>query len=182
MRIACYGWVPANIIMHTDILTFRKTMGQFATGVTVVTTLRDGIPYGLTVNSFTSVSLDPLQILVCISRSSVTHAHVEATGCFAVSILAEDQHMVSTVFAGAPMSDRFDAVKVRPAPSGCPIIEGSIAWIDARVVQAIDSGDHTIFIAEATAMDIMAAEAPPLLYHRGRYARLAPASSAAGSA
>lgn len=168
--------------MHTDILSFRKTMGQFATGVTVVTTIRDGIPYGLTVNSFTSVSLDPLQILVCISRSSVTHAHIEATGRFTVSILAEDQHMVSTVFAGAPMSDRFDAVQTRPAPSGCPIIEGSIAWLDAHVVESIDSGDHTIFIAEATAMEIMDEDAAPLLYHRGRYARLAAPSSSAGSA
>lgn len=168
--------------MHTDIIPFRRTMGQFATGVTVVTTIRDGVPYGLTVNSFTSVSLHPLQILVCISHSSVTHAHIEATGHFAVSILAEDQHMVSTVFAGAPMSDRFGTVVTRPAPSGCPIIEGSIAWLDARVVQAVDSGDHTIFIAEATAMDILAADAAPLLYHRGSYARLAPVSSPAGSA
>lgn len=168
--------------MNNDILTFRKTMGQFATGVTVVTTIRDGVPYGLTVNSLTSVSLDPLQILVCISRSSVTHAHIETTGLFAVSILSERQHMVSTIFAGAPMSDRFQEVEVRPAPSGCPVIEGSIAWLDARVIQSIDSGDHTIFIASVSDMGIIDGDVPPLLYHRGRYARVSADHSPIGSA
>ncbi|MCZ7555930.1 MAG: flavin reductase family protein [Bacteroidia bacterium] len=152
-------------------MRFRQVLGSFVTGVTIVTT-RFGNEYvGLTINSFTSVSLEPMLIQINIAKNTTSHDAIEESGRFVVNILAEDQQLLSTVFAGAPPADRFKHATVWETDSGCPVIEGSIAYLDVRVTAVYDGGDHSIFLAEVQDMRVLR-DAPPLLYFRGKYGRL----------
>jgi flavin reductase (DIM6/NTAB) family NADH-FMN oxidoreductase RutF len=145
----------------------RSVMTCFPTGVTVVAT-RDpnGGPIGLTVNSFTSVSLDPPLVLVCIDRASQTHDPLLAAGTFAVSILAAGQTDLARRFAARPSAGRFEGVAWVSAPSGSPVLSGSAAWIDCDLHEAIAAGDHTIVLGFARAG--AASDAPALLFYRGQ--------------
>ena len=154
-------------------LEFRKIMGSFTTGVAVVTTVENGKKVGLTVNSFTSVSLDPMLVLVSIAKHTQSHDSIRTAGMFAVSILGDSQELVSTVFAGAPSEERFRHVTTDISSAGLPVIRDCLAWMDVRVTNIIDGGDHSIIIGEVTAMRLVNTDAEPLLYFRGRYARLA---------
>ena len=150
--------------------TFRRCCARFATGVTVATVLDDsGEPHGVTVNSFTSVSLSPPQILICLDHSSRILRLFRKSAHFGVSVLREDQQDHSTRFAmrGA---DRFQGVPFRAGKEGVPLIEGAIAFFACRVAQVVDSGDHAIFIAEV--IDASWTEGRPLLYYESRYHRL----------
>lgn len=144
----------------------RAVMACFPTGVTVVATRdADGGPIGLTVNSFTSVSLDPPLVLVCIDRASQSHDRLLEAGAFAVSILAAGQADVARRFASRPSAGRFHGVSWFAAPSGSPVLAGSAAWIDCDVHEVITAGDHTIVLGLARAGG--ASDAPVLLFHRG---------------
>jgi flavin reductase (DIM6/NTAB) family NADH-FMN oxidoreductase RutF len=154
---------------HTPV-QFRRVMSLFATGVTVVTTIDDGVPVGLTVNSFTSLSLDPMLVLVCIARHTGSHDAILKARRFAASILAADQEGVSTIFAGAPSAERFDKVATFESPGGLRVISDALGYVEAAVLSSVDGGDHSIFVAEVTEMRIMREEAKPLVYYRGRYA------------
>jgi flavin reductase (DIM6/NTAB) family NADH-FMN oxidoreductase RutF len=141
-------------------------MAAFPTGVTVVA-VRDseGAPVGLTVNSFTSVSLDPPLVLVCIDQRAQSHAPLIRSGGFAVSILAASQEEVARRFAVRPSEGRFDGVDWRAAPSGNPVLTGAAAWLDCEIHELVSAGDHTILLARPTTAGT--SNAPALLFHRG---------------
>ena len=154
--------------MSIDPGAFRRILGHFVTGVTVITT-RDGsgAPAGLTANAFTSVSLDPPLVLVCVDRTSETHELIARTGAFAVNILAVGQEAVARRFADEDRERRFDGITWREQVTGAPVFDGVLAWVDCRVHATADGGDHTIYIGEVLAADSGAGA--PLLFHRGAY-------------
>jgi flavin reductase (DIM6/NTAB) family NADH-FMN oxidoreductase RutF len=148
----------------------REALGSFLTGVTVATTVdAEGMPRGFTANSFTSVSLDPPLLLVCIDKTSAgLTAFLEAEG-FAVSILAESQQEVSAIFASKRV-DRFGAVAWRKGPLGNPVIEGAVAWFDCLRHDVVDAGDHVILIGRVVGFDRHRGN--PLGYVGGGYVSL----------
>jgi flavin reductase (DIM6/NTAB) family NADH-FMN oxidoreductase RutF len=152
--------------------TFRKLRGLFASGVTVVTTEHDGTLRGVTVSAFSSVSLDPPLVLVCIANESESKAWMAESGIFAVNILSDEQEFLSERFAArAPLVNaHFDGVPYHTAITGSPILDGSIAWYDCRVDAMHDGGDHTIFIGRVEAIGLGDERKPPLMYFANRYA------------
>jgi len=151
-----------------DPMEFRRTLGRFATGVTVVAAYDEaGSPKGLTVNAFMSVSLDPPLVLVSLDNRSRTKPVIERAGRYGVSVLAEEQKALSDHFAGRPQ-EGLAIVFVERA--GAPVLEGALAQVVARVVEAHPAGDHTLFLGEVEHLAYR--EGRPLLYYAGRYARL----------
>ncbi len=154
--------------------TFRKALSHFATGVTVVT-VADGQRHvhGMTANSFTSVSLEPLLVLVCVNRKARTHSLLHAQKRFGINILGEDQEELAKYFTQVEQ-DRETAkrlgVRFGRTERGTPVLEGTLAQLDCKLVSTSDAGDHTIFIGEVEQIDT--AEGCPLIFHRGRYRRL----------
>jgi flavin reductase (DIM6/NTAB) family NADH-FMN oxidoreductase RutF len=150
---------------------FRSTVGAFATGVTVVTTRGEEHAYGMTANAFSSVSLDPPLILVCVIYPSEGAEHIQRNGVFAVNILAAAQEPMSRFFASRDRPrgrDAFRDVPHRTAATGSPILNGAAAFLDCRVHAAHEAGDHLIFIGEV--LEIGEQEEPaPLVFHAGRY-------------
>ncbi|MBE0645237.1 MAG: flavin reductase family protein [Bacteroidetes bacterium] len=160
--------------MTEQSMLFRQVLGAFATGVAVVTTKRQGCYFGLTVNSFSSVSLDPMLIQINIAKNTTSHEYITESGYFVVNILAEDQRQISNIFSGAPPAERFQHVRTWETGSGCPVIEGSLSYIEVKIVETFEGGDHTIFLGEVLQMQTLRDDAQPLLYFRGKYGRLAP--------
>lgn len=149
---------------------FRTALRNFAAGVTVVTTRDgDGRPSGLTASAFTSVSLDPPLVLVCVDERSETHAGFRESGTFGVSVLAEDQEDVSRRFAWGG-SAKFENAELIEGAGGVPLVAGALAHVSCQVVAAHPAGDHTIYVGEVVALTSRPGR--PLLYHRGRYRRL----------
>ena len=149
----------------------RRAFGNFLTGVTVVTT-RDqtGVPCGMTANSFTTVSLDPPLVLVCIGKGSSNIAAFEAADRFAVNILSHDQAEIATVFAARGI-DRFMTVTCREAVTGAPILADCLGWFDCTLHQRVNAGDHVILIGRVE--DLQIDQRPPLGFCRGRFVGLA---------
>jgi flavin reductase (DIM6/NTAB) family NADH-FMN oxidoreductase RutF len=139
--------------MTLDNRTFRRVMGQFATGVAIVTARSQAGIAGLTVNSFTSVSLDPLLILVCVDLRSQAIPYLREGGVFAVNILTKEQEELSNCFASASEKryNYFCHANYTTATTGAPILEGSLAFIDARIVAEYPGGDHAIFLGRVEA-------------------------------
>ncbi len=157
-----------------DPRALRNAFGVFMTGVTVVTSHdAQGHPIGFTANSFSSVSLDPPLVLVCLANSSKNYDALIAADGFAVNILSETQIEVSNTFA-RPVEDRFASVKWRQGPAGSPLIDGSSAWFDCAMHKTVEAGDHVILIGEVKAFDNT--PSPGLGYVRGAY--LTPATAA----
>jgi len=141
-------------------------MARFPTGVTVVAARNAaGEPFGLTVNAFTSVSLDPPMVLICIGHGSSSHDPILDAKGFVVNVLSATQAEVALRFATRPSEGRFDNVPWRPAPSGHPIVEDAAAWLDCVIDQVVTAGDHSIILAHTTALE--ASEAPALVFHGG---------------
>jgi flavin reductase (DIM6/NTAB) family NADH-FMN oxidoreductase RutF/ubiquinone/menaquinone biosynthesis C-methylase UbiE len=159
--------------MSFDPAEFRKVLGHFATGVTVVTTAHAGEAHAMTVNSFCSVSLEPPLVLFCADKRARTHSVVQSSGVFAVNILREAQRPISDLFAGKGTDAERKAVlsSLRTTVTGSPVLEGALGWIDCRVSAAHDAGDHVIYVGAvvATSRGEMGA---PLLYYRGSYQAL----------
>src|SRR6266567_1590497 len=133
---------------------FRQIMGHFATGVTVVTTRSEKGLSGLTVNAFCSVSLDPPLVLICVDLTSNTLSFIRESGTFAVNILTDQQEHLSRCFA-TPSEERykhFCYAGYRIAATGSPVLDGALAFIDARVVAEYPGGDHVIFIGQVEAL------------------------------
>lgn len=153
--------------MIHDPKALRNAFGAFATGVTVITTRQtDGTPRGFTANSFTSVSLDPALLLVCLARTAHSADVFAEAPHFAVNILAEDQKAVSGLFASrAP--DKFAQCAWTPGPADMPLIDGALASFTAARHQLVDAGDHLILIGRIEAFS--ASEGQPLGYFRGNY-------------
>lgn len=159
---------------------FRSTVGAFATGVTVVTTRGEEHAYGMTANAFSSVSLDPPLILVCVISPSEGAEHISRNGVFAVNILTIEQEPMSRYFASRERPrgrDAFREVPHRFAASGSPILEGSAAFLDCRLHTTHEAGDHVIFIGEVLELEVRNSH-EPLLFHGGGYRLLAPAPAA----
>ena len=145
----------------------RRALGAFLTGVTVVTTLdAAGTPRGFTAKSFTSVSLDPPLVLVCLAKAASACEVFSNAGRYAVNILATDQRRVSDAFA-ARAADRFAGVPWRPEATGAPVIEGVAAWLDCTLHEVVDAGDHVVLIGRVQAFG--EAGHGPLGYCRGSY-------------
>jgi flavin reductase (DIM6/NTAB) family NADH-FMN oxidoreductase RutF len=157
--------------MPVDDASFRLALSQFATGVTVVLT-RDaaGAPAGLTVNAFTSVSLDPPLVLVCVDVRSDAHDPLALSGMFAVSVLSETQEDVSRRFAWRG-PEKFAGFVLEHGENGALLVPGAVAHLECAKVAAHRAGDHTIYVGEVRVLRV--APGRPLLYHRGGYRRLA---------
>lgn len=153
---------------------FRRVTGHFPSGVTIVTARReDGSLCGLTANAFTSVSLVPPLVLVCIDRDAESHECIVEAGTFAVNVLGDDQgERLSRRFAEPLASDKFTGVAYTLATGGAPVLDAALAWLECRVHQITEAGDHTIFIGEV--VDADAREGRPLVYYRGGYGRFEP--------
>jgi len=157
----------------------RRCFGGFATGVTVVTAGRT-MPRGMTANSFTSVSLDPPLILVCVHRQAAMHAAILAEEAFAVSMLASHQEPVARYFAdkARPRGEReFDVVDQTPGRfTGAPLVRGAVAWLECKLAAVHDGGDHSIFIGEVLDFG-RGAVRDALLFYSGAFRRLEQARS-----
>jgi 3-hydroxy-9,10-secoandrosta-1,3,5(10)-triene-9,17-dione monooxygenase reductase component len=162
--------------MAVDRTEFRSVLGHFCTGVTVVTG-RDGDTLaGFACQSFAALSLDPPLVLFCPSKSSRTWPVLAAAGRFAVNVLAEDQQEISAVF-GARGEDKFARFGWTPAPSGAPLLDGALTWIDCELEAVHEAGDHYVVIGRVTALGAPS-DARPLLFHRGQYSVTEPARDA----
>ena len=155
-----------------DAQTFRQAWGTFATGVSIVTTVRpDGEIHGMTANGINSVSLDPPLALVCAGHSTSSHPLIREAGRFAINILSEDQRSIAEYYARptAEKTGDSDAAFSR-SERGAALIDGCLARMDCRVVAEHDAGDHTIFVGQVEAIET--SEGRPLLYYQGRFERL----------
>ena len=157
---------------------FRNTVGSFATGVTVITTRgRDEVDadvYGLTANAFSSVSLDPPLVLICVNSGTAGAETIERNGVFAVNVLATHQEPISRFFSSRDRPAGRAAFASLPhfkAVTGSPILERAAAYLDCRVTDQHEAGDHLIFIGEVVALGVDP-ESRPLVFHGGGYAAL----------
>jgi 3-hydroxy-9,10-secoandrosta-1,3,5(10)-triene-9,17-dione monooxygenase reductase component len=167
--------------MRPDSDLFRKVMGHFATGVTVVTSLDGERPQGITVNALSSVSLDPPLVMVALDRRRFITPVIHRVGRFAVNVLGEGQQGLSDCFAGAPVfpgRHEFCGAAWNPAESGMPLLEDAIATLDCEVVNTFQAGDHDLFIARVDAVTNPEYHPLPLLYYRRRYLTIQQAQTA----
>src|SRR5438105_3785795 len=129
---------------------FRAACGKYATGITVATVLEAaGQPHGVTVNSFTSVSLDPPIILFCLDRRAVILNHFQASRRFAINVLCEEQREISGRFARAGI-DRFEGIEWTPGETGVPLLPGSLVSLECTLSQTVEAGDHLILLGEVS--------------------------------
>ena len=161
--------------MRPDSDLFRKVMGHFATGVTVVTTL-DGVrPQGITVNALSSVSLDPPLVMVALDRRRFITPTIHRVRRFAVNVLGEGQQTLSDCFAGAlvtPNREAFCGAAWTPGETGLPLIHGAIATLECSVVDTFSAGDHDLFISRVETVSNPEHHPLPLLYYRRHYLRI----------
>ena len=150
---------------------FRNAMGQFATGVVVISTEIDGEPHAMTANAFMSGSLEPPLVLVSVACTARMHEKIGHAGAFGISVLAHAQDHVSQHFAGKP-SERYAPAFERIG--GLPVIEGAAVRLAAELRHAYPCGDHTLFVGEVK--ELVTDSAAPLLFHAGRYGRIADAN------
>jgi len=153
-----------------DAKELRRVMGMFATGVTVLTT-RDasGRPYGLTANAVTSLSLDPPLLIICIDKRAETHPHFFDSRCFVVNILSEDQEELSTHFAKSG-GEKFGSLPYSINQDGVPVLEGTLAQVECRIIETHEGGDHVIHIGEVRHAEVRGGR--PLLFFQGKYRQL----------
>jgi flavin reductase (DIM6/NTAB) family NADH-FMN oxidoreductase RutF len=154
-----------------DARTIRAVLGRFATGVVVVAVMTPDGPVGMTVNSFSSVSLDPPLILFCVRKESSLRPHIVGAQAFAVNVLRESQQDVSQRFA-SPGFDRFGVIRPRRGMKGVPLLDGALAVIECTTEQVITAGDHDIIIGRVGAVEAPTAAAQPLIYYSGSYRSL----------
>lgn len=160
--------------MTLSTAEFRKAMGAFATGVTIITVDLDGEVHGMTANAFASVSLDPMLVLICVDHSTRTHAHLHSKKRFGINVLGEYQRTISDYYARpertheraeAEAGARFDRTS-----HGTPMLHGALAYLECRLESAHEAGDHSIFIAEVE--EVVVSEGDPLLFIRGKYRKV----------
>lgn len=154
----------------TDARNYKAVLGQFCTGVTVVTTIHRETPVGFTCQSFSALSLEPPQVLLCPGKGSTTWPKVRDVGRFTVNLLASGQQDVATRFARSG-ADKFAGTDWTPSATGLPVLGGALAWIECSLVDEVDAGDHTIAIASVSGLG----DGPgrnPLLFFRSTYAEL----------
>jgi len=159
--------------MTLDPEQLRHAMRAWTSGVTVVTAAHDGERHGMTVSSFTSVSLEPPLVIISLHTESRTHRLVHAAGAFAVNILFADQGALSERFAGRASEDedRFAGLEIEMLTTGAPVLKDALARLDCRVTQVISAGMNTIFLAEVVAAR-GEGEGQPIVYHNRKYWKL----------
>ena len=146
---------------------FRRACGRFATGITIASVVdAKGVPHGLTVSSFTSVSLDPPLILICLGHAVSAIHHFRAASHFGINILAEGQRALSAHFARKG-HDRFEGVAWQAGPTGVPLLAGVLAAIECSVYRIVPMGDHDILVGEVVHTQVH--EGEPLLHLGGKY-------------
>jgi flavin reductase (DIM6/NTAB) family NADH-FMN oxidoreductase RutF len=160
--------------MPIDERAYKDALARWTSGVTVLTTVHEGQWKGATVSSFTSASLRPPLVLVCLAQALYTHTLVSASGVFAVNILRHDQIELGQLFAGMrpEITDRFayGDWHWQVAPTGSPVLTEAMGWLDCRTVHAYPAGDHTIFVGEVQAIHV-GSDGVPLSYFNRRWGR-----------
>jgi 3-hydroxy-9,10-secoandrosta-1,3,5(10)-triene-9,17-dione monooxygenase reductase component len=157
-----------------DARAFRSVLGQFCTGITIITTTHGDEPVGFACQSFAALSLDPPLVLFCPTKVSRSWQAIEASGNFCVNVLTESQQHVSARF-GSKDSDKFAGIDWHPSGLGSPIIEGSLAYIDCHVAAVHDGGDHfVVFGAVESLSEVPKIKPRPLLFYRGDYTGIEP--------
>ncbi|HEV3023088.1 MAG TPA: flavin reductase family protein [Pirellulales bacterium] len=156
--------------MPFDSKLQRRIMGQFATGVTVITTRRGGEICGMTANAVASLSLEPPLVLVAVDKRAQMHGHLSDARAFAMNILSDQQEALSQRFASRGPKETGD-LALTTAITGAPILADALAYVDCKLVEILPGGDHDIFIGEIVAGDVR--EGKPLLFYRGKYAAVA---------
>lgn len=157
--------------MTIDADSFRSVLGRFASGITVVTTLdAQGRDVGMTVSAFSSVSLSPPLVQVCIDQAASMYGALQQAERFGINVLASEQEALSRRFAAVDSSHRFDGIGYARGESGVVLLEEALAHLECRMHSRHDAGDHTIFIGEVERA--VARDGRPMLYYRGGYAQL----------
>ena len=164
--------------MPVDPQEYRSIIGTFATGVTVITSAAGDELQGMTANAVTSLSLDPVMLLICVDKGSHTHDVLDRGGVFAVNILGEHQEDISRLFAkrGEPEIGSLRGQPFRRGETGAPILEDCLAFMECRVRSVLDGGDHSIFLGEVV-NESMVSEGRPLVFFRGKYRALTEAGA-----
>jgi flavin reductase len=154
-----------------DQSVLRGALSRFASGVTVVTTVLDGVDHAMTASAFTSVSLDPPQVLVCSQRTSRFHDAVMESGIWGVSILSDHGRAASAWFAhsGRPLEGQLEDVPHHRGDLGVPLLDASLAWLECRTIGAHDGGTHTILVGEVTSAAVQDQDDDPLIHYRSHY-------------
>ena len=155
-----------------DPRQFRNVLGQFCTGVTIITTIDDGAPVGFACQSFAALSLEPPLVLFCPTKASRSWAAIERSGRFCVNVLAEEQQQTCARF-GSREPDKFAGIDWTASPLGSPILDGSLAHIDCTVETVHDGGDHFVVFGRVHSMSELRSERP-LLFYRGQYSAIEP--------
>ena len=147
---------------------FREVLGHFATGVTIVTALEEGVPVGFSCQSFYALSLDPPMVALAPARTSTSWPRIRQAGAFCVNILGEHQEAMCRAFAMSG-GDKFAGVGWKPGVTGAPVIDGSLAVVECELGDIFEGGDHEIVIGRVVALG--ASEGAPLLFYRGGFGR-----------
>lgn len=163
-----------QVLSNVNPEALRRAMRLWSTGVTIVTTTLNGVRHGMTVNSFTSISLDPPLVMVSLEHGARTHAMVEQTGFFGVTILGEGQQAISERFAGrySELEDRFANLEVFTLETGAPFVAGGLAFIDSQVSSRVDAGTHTLYIGRVIATRYITDHERPIIYFNRDYHHL----------
>jgi flavin reductase (DIM6/NTAB) family NADH-FMN oxidoreductase RutF len=173
-------WGFFSVLMSVMPAEFRRALGCFATGVTVITVDYEGQVLGMTANAFASVSLDPPLVLVCVDQRARTHAHLQAKKRFGVNVLAHNQQTISEYYARAAQdhghAERDAGARFDRTAHGTPVLNGALAYLECRLHTAQNAGDHTIFLAQVE--EVVVREGDPLLYYRSEYRSIGSAESA----
>ena len=157
--------------MDFDSRAYRDTMGQFCTGVVIVAGVEDGKLVGFAAQSFVSLSLEPPLVAVCPGKSSTSWPRIRASGRFCINVLADDQQMVSDVFAQA---GKVADIAWSTRRAGAPILDGAMAYVECALAAEHDAGDHTVAVGEVHGFETLREDAKPLLYFRGGYGVASP--------
>lgn len=156
--------------MAIEARELRNVMGNFATGVTIITTKdASGKPFGLTANAFSSLSLDPPLLLICVDKKVDCYACFEQSKVFGVNFLSEEQDQLSTRFATKGI-EKFESVSYKLGELGVALLDGAVAHLECKLISAYEGGDHTIYVGEVQNATVLSDR--PLLFFRGKYYKL----------
>lgn len=155
----------------TDPANYKSVMRNLSSGVTIVTTMLEGTPFGMTVTSFIAVSLDPMLVVVSLEKGTRTHGAVSGSGVFGVNILGADDIEIAKTFA-VKAADRFNEIDYQLGDLGVPILPTAVGVLECRVAEEFPGGDHTLFLGEVEYAS--SSPADPLIYFQGSYRKLGP--------
>lgn len=167
LRLGEHTPIPDDPESAARARQFRDVLGLFASGVTVVTSVSDGAPVGMTCQSFSSVSLEPPLVMFCPAKTSRAWPLMQRAGFFCVNILSHDQAAISQAMA-TKGTDKYDGISWRPAPTGAPLLDGVLGYVDCAVHAVHEAGDHYVVLGRVKELGFVE-DGRPLLYYRGAY-------------